>query len=140
SAAESPAHDLVLLKVPAAGLPAVPWGNSEGLRVGRLVASLGTTAEPLHYAVIGALHAKNPGEKGDLPIRVQAAADGARGIVFADFLQKRLDTDEVRGLLKPGDRITHLQDIPIPSVEEFTRVRRETTAAALLGARLKRTV
>jgi serine protease Do len=139
---QSREHDLALLKVPATGLPAVRWGKSGGLRVGQLIASLGTGPEPLHCGAVGALHTRNPGSKGYLPIRVGAAAEGVRGAVFTGFLPAHRQVDEARTLLKPGDLISHLDDLPTTSEADFARVRDRRTAAAdaLAGEWMKLTV
>jgi S1-C subfamily serine protease len=134
-------HDLALLKVPAANLMAVPWGKSEGLRPGKLVASLGPGPMPLHYAVIAATRARNPGVNGDLPIRVTPALGGKR-VAFAGWLLDRLEIEEARALLKRGDLITHLDVVPTPSADAFAKVRAERTKgpAALAGEWIKLTV
>jgi serine protease Do len=139
---ESRAHDLALLKVPATGLPAVRWGNSDGPRVAQLIASLGPDPRPLHYGVVGALRVVNPGIQGDLPFRVDSAPAGSSGVTFAEFLPRRREVDAARGLLNPGDLITHLDDIPTPTVDEFARVRDRLTQApgALAGEGIKLTV
>jgi S1-C subfamily serine protease len=139
---ESRAHDLALLKVPAAGLPAVRWGNAGEPRVGQLVASLGPDPRPLHYGVVGAVRVLNPGIPGDLPFRVEPVLAGSPGMAFIEFLPRRREVDAARGLLHPGDIITHLDDIPTQTPEEFTRVRDRLTQApgALAGEGIKLTV
>jgi serine protease Do len=143
--AESRDHDLALLKVPAKGLLAVRWGKSEGPRIGQLIASVGLGPQPLHYGAVGALSAKNPGIKGSLPISGKSAPKELRGMIFAEFVPRqplRLDIEEARGLLKAGDLITHLDDLPTPSLEEFVRVRDKRTQSpdALAGEWIKLTV
>ncbi|MCI0599433.1 MAG: trypsin-like peptidase domain-containing protein [Beijerinckiaceae bacterium] len=120
-AAQSCAHDLVLLKVPASGLPTLRWASSESPRVGRLVASLGPGLEPLHYAIVAGLRVRNPGTPGELALRVEAAGEGAKGVRFIDWSQNRLDLEEVRNLLRPGDRITRLNGVVIASPEDLAR-------------------
>jgi S1-C subfamily serine protease len=136
------AHDLALLKVPATGLPAVRWGNSDGPRVGQLIASLGSDPRPLHYGVVGAVRVVNPGIQGELPFRVDSAPAGSSGVTFAEFLPRRREVDATRGLLHLGDLITHLNDVPTPTAEEFARVRDRLTQApgALAGEGIKLTV
>jgi S1-C subfamily serine protease len=140
--AESRAYDLALLKVPAAGLPAVSWGDAGGLKAGRLVASLGPRPEPLHFAVVAAVRCKNPSVKGELPLRVVPPPDGARGVRFAGFSEDRLDLEAARRALKPGDRITHLDGVPTPTVEDFAaaRDRRVKGPEGLAGEWVKLTV
>jgi serine protease Do len=140
--AGSGAHDLALVKVAAARLSAVSWGTADGLRVGRLVASLGPGPEPLNYAVVAAVRCKNPGIKGRLPVRVEPAAVGSEGVLFAGFLEERREMDEARGFLRPGDRITHLDDVPAPTVADFARARDGRTQGpeALAGEWVKLTV
>jgi serine protease Do len=124
--AESREHDLALLKVSATRLPVVRWGKSNKLRIGQLVASVGTGPQPLHCGVVSALSVKNPGIKGSLPISVEPAPKERRGVIFTGLLPKqplRLEIEEARGLLKAGDLITHLDDVPTPSLDEFERVR-----------------
>ena len=132
-AAESAAHDLALLKVAAKSLPTLRWASSKSLRVGRLVASLGPGAEPLHYAIVAALNARNPGTPGELPLRVEAVGEGAKGVRFIDWTQNRLDLEEVRNLLKSGDCITHVNGIACASLEDFGRARRSATAPPALA-------
>jgi serine protease Do len=141
-AAESREHDLALVEVPAKGLPAVRWGKPGGPRVGQLVASLGPRPQPLHYGVVGALRVNNPGIKGYLPISGKPAPKGLRGMTFVKFLPSHLQVDEARGLLEAGDLITHLDDVPTPSADEFVKARDKRTAApdALAGEWIKLTV
>jgi serine protease Do len=138
-AGESRDHDLALLKVSATGLPAVQWGPADGPRVGQLLASLGPDPRPLHYGVVGAVHVRNPGVRGDLPFRV---APAPAGVAFAEFLPRRREVDAVRGALGPGDLITHLDGVPTPTAEEFARVRERLTKApgALAGEAVTLTV
>ncbi len=143
--AESREHDLALLKVAAKGLPAVCWSKSEEPRIGQLIASVGPGPQPLHYGVVGALSVKNAGIKGSLPISGKSAPKELRGMIFAEFVPRqplRLDIEEARGLLKAGDLITHLDDLPTPSLEEFVRLRDKRTQApdALTGEWIKLTV
>jgi S1-C subfamily serine protease len=117
-------HDLALLNVPAKGLPAVPWGKSGQPVVGQLIASLSPTPQPLHYGVVGAVQVKNPATRGYLLIAGRPAPEGAPGMIFTKFLPSDLPIDaEVQGWLQDGDLITHLDDVPTPSAEEFVRVR-----------------
>jgi serine protease Do len=141
-AGQSRAHDLALLRVPATGLPAVRWGQAGRPRVGQLIASLGPEPRPLHYGVVGAVRVQNPGARGDLPFRVVPAPAAAAAVAFAEFLPRRREVDAARGLLGPGDLITHLGDVPTPTVEEFASVRDRLTKApgALAGEWVKLTV
>ena len=141
--AESREHDLALLKVPAKGLPIATWAKSSQLGVGRLLASLGPTPQPLHYAVVGAVRVKNPATKGFLLVSSKPAPTGLAGITFTKLLSSHLMIDaDLRDCLKAGDLITHLDDVPTPSPEEFARVRDKRTQAAdvLPGDWLKLTV
>jgi serine protease Do len=134
-------HDLALLKVPAPGLPAVRWGSSNGLRVSQLIASLGPGSRPLHCAAVGAVHAKNPGVKGSVPITGKSATDGSRGMIFIEFFPNRLEIEEAHDSLKPGDLITHLDAVPTPSVDEFVKVQdKRAVPDALTGEWAKLTV
>ena len=139
---ESGAHDLALLKIPAAGLAAVLWGDADDLKVGRLIASLGPGPECLHYAVVAAVGCKNPGIKGELPIRVEPAPAGTKSVQCSGFPKERLDIDEVRGSLRPGDRITHVDDIATATVAEFATAcdRRMQGPDSLAGEWVKLTV
>jgi serine protease Do len=139
---ESRAHDLALLKVSATGLPAVRWGEPGGPRVGQLIASLGPDPRPLHYGVVGAVRVLNPGVRGDLPFRVGPAPAGATGVAFAEFMPRRREVDAARGLLNPGDLITHLDGVPTPTAEDFANVRNRLTKApeAIAGEGIKLTV
>jgi serine protease Do len=139
---ESRAHDLALLQVPGKGLPAVRWGKSDGLGVGQLIASLGPGQQPLHYGAVGALAVKNPGVKGYLPINTKAAPKDLDGMIFTNFMPSHLQVEEACGLLKAGDLITHLDDVPTPSADEFLRVRDKRLAApgVIVGEWIKLTV
>jgi S1-C subfamily serine protease len=129
--AASREHDLALLKVPAKGLRAVAWGKPVQLRVGQLIASLGPGAGPLHYGVVGALKVKNPATKGYLLISVKPAPRGSPGVVFTRFLPSGLPIDEeLRGWLRAGDLITHLNGVSTASAEELVRARDKCTRAA----------
>jgi serine protease Do len=121
--AESREHDLALLKVTAKNLPAVRWAKSGPLRAGQLVVSLGPGPEPLSYGVVAAARVKSPGGKGELPISVKSAPADAGGVAFVELRPKRLDLDEVQGSFQAGDLITHLGDIPTPSVAAFDNAR-----------------
>jgi hypothetical protein len=68
--------------------------------------------------------------RGFLAIGVKPAPEGLAGMVFSEFLPKRLEIDEARGLLQTGDLITHLVDLPTPTQHEFVRVRDERLGAA----------
>jgi serine protease Do len=138
----SRAHDLALVKVHASGLPAVSWGGASELKAGRLVASLAPGPEPLHYALVAAVRCRNPGVKGELLLRVEPAPDGAKGVRFTGFPEERLDLADARALLRPGDRITHLDDMPTPTVADFAgaRDRRVKGLEGLAGEWVKLTV
>jgi serine protease Do len=140
--AESREHDVALVRVSATGLPAVRWGKERGPRVGQLVASLGPDPAPLHLAVVGAVRCKNPGVKGYLPIDISPAMPGVRGVVFTRFQPSHRQVDEARALLKHGVLITHLDDRPTASREEFFQVRDNRLAMpdALSGEWMKLTV
>jgi serine protease Do len=139
--AESWPHDLALLKLPGTGLPVVRWAKQDEPRVGQLIAAPGLDPQRLDCGVVGAVRARNPATNGDVPIRVHAAVDGP-GVVFAEFWATRPELDEASKLLRAGDVITHLDDVPTPTVAEFTRVRKQRTAApdALAGEWVKLTV
>jgi serine protease Do len=140
--AESRAHDLALLKVAGKGLPAVRWAKQGEPHLGQLIASLGPGPEPLHYAVVAGVRVNNPGIKGELPIRVQPAPAGSKGARFVEFVPKRLEIEEARGLLQAGDLITHLDGAATPTADAFAKVRAKLTAGpdALEGEWLKLTV
>lgn len=141
--AESREHDLALLKLPAKGLPVPQWSKPGQPTVGQLVASLGPTSQTLHCGVVGALRVKNPVTRGFLPVTGQPAPNGAVGMAFASLLPSHLTIDEdLRGCLKAGDLITHLDDLPTPSAEDFARIRDQRLQAAELrpGDWLKLTV
>jgi serine protease Do len=139
---ESRAHDLALLHVPAAGLPVVRWGKSSEIRVGQLLASPGPGPQPLHYGSVAAVHVKNPSTKSYLPISVGPAPEGLRGAAFTGFLPAHRQIDEARGLLQPGDLLTHLDEVPTLSKEEFVRVRdqRIATPNTFAGEWIKLTI
>jgi serine protease Do len=119
---ESRDHDLAFLSVPAKDLPAVRWAKSGQPRAGQLIASLDPAAEPLHYAVIGAVCVKNPGTKGELPVRIKPAPAVAIGVAFAEFVPARLDAEAVRGSLTAGDLITSLDGVATPTPAAFAKV------------------
>jgi serine protease Do len=140
--AEARAHDLTLLQLPAQGLPVATWAKGPPA-VGQLLASLGPAPQPLHYGVVGALHVKNPATRGYLLIGGKPAPEGSTGMAFTKLLPSHLAIDEdLRRSLQAGDLITHLDDVPTPSAEEFARVRDQRTQAAhaLPGDWLKLTV
>jgi serine protease Do len=134
----SSGYDLALLKMDPAGLPAVVWGKEEGPRVGQIVASLGPNPRPIHFATIGATRVLNPAKSGNLPVSGKPVPEGTAGIVFEEFW-KSVEADEVRELFKPGDLITHLDDVPTPTADEFVKVRERRLAGSdgFIGERVK---
>jgi S1-C subfamily serine protease len=122
-AAASRDHDLALLKVPGATIPALRWGKSAGLRAGHLVASVGPGTQPMCYGIVGAVRVANPDARGYLPIKVAPPADGSKALVFQGLVPAHLQVDNTRDLLKPGDRITGIDGNPPAPAEEFARRR-----------------
>jgi S1-C subfamily serine protease len=136
-------HDLALLKVEATGLLAATWAKADGLHVGQVVASLGPDPRPLHFGVVGGRQIANPAVKGFLPINGQPTTpEGLSGHVFTEVWDKRPDVGDLRERLKAGDLITHVDDVPTPTPEEYLKVRDKRMAApdALMGERVKLTV
>src|SRR5438445_412556 len=79
--------------------------------------------------------------KGSVPITGKSAPEGSHGMIFAEFFPKRLEIEEARDSLKPGDLITHLDDVPTPSAEDFVKVQeRRAQPDALTGEWAKLTV
>jgi serine protease Do len=135
-------HDLVLLKVEAADLPVGRWAEAGGPRTGQVVASLRPDPRPLHFGVVGGSHVPNPGVKGYLPIDGGPTPKGQTGFWFKEIWKYRPEVSNLRELLKAGDLITRVDDIPTFTGEEYVKVRDERVSAAnmLIGERIKLTV
>lgn len=136
-------HDLALLKVDATDLPAAKWAKADGLRVGQIVASLGADPRPLHFGVVGGTRVSNPAVKGYLPINGKPTTPkGLTGHVFTEVWKNRPDIGNIGELLKADDLITHLDDTPTPTPEEYSKLRDKRLAAAdaLVGERIKLTI
>jgi serine protease Do len=136
-------YDLALLKVNATSLPTAAWAGAGSLHLGQIVASLGPDPQPIHFGVIGAVGVSNPPVTGYLPISgKETTPKGLSGHVFTEVWNNRPDIGDLRERLRAGDLITHLDDLPTPTPEEYLKVRDRRLAApdAMVGERVKLTV
>lgn len=136
----SPEYDLALLKVDAADLPETSWAETDEPQVGQLIASIGPDPRPLNFGVLGGIHVDNPAETGYLPIIGKPQnPEGLTGLVFAEIWRNGPDAGNLGSLLKPGDLITHLDNIPTSTQQEYFKVVKEhvTGPRAIVGERIK---
>lgn len=141
--AGSQEYDLTLLKVDAADLPKTSWAEAGEPQVGQLIASIGPDPRPLHFGVVGGIHVDNPAETGYLPIIGKSETPmGLAGLVFAEVWRNGPDAGNLGSLLKPGDLITHIDDIPTPTQHEYLKVVKKhvTGPRAMVGERIKLSV
>lgn len=121
--AASAEHDVALLKLAAGDLPAARWAQKLPT-VGTFVFSiLGGSQGPLQAAIVGAETCPELARANDIPqipISVQLNAAGAPTVKEAGA--NNAEFDAYKELLEPGDVITHLDNIPTPTGEEYGRV------------------
>ncbi|HOM18500.1 MAG TPA: PDZ domain-containing protein, partial [Thermoguttaceae bacterium] len=101
---QAEAFDLALLKVPAEGLPKIPWSDRGDPAVGQWVAAVGPQEEPLAVGVISVPRRPIPPPRGMLGVLLE---DGPQGPVIRQVLPK--SPAEQAGL-QANDVITHLND------------------------------
>ncbi len=136
-------HDLSLLKVETPGLPGGMWAKAVAPRVGQLMASLGPAPRPVHFGVVGAVRVSNPAMTGYLPISgKETTPEGLAGMIFTELWKDRPDVGNLNEMLKVGDVITHVDDVPTPTPVQYLKVRDKRVAApgALIGERIKLTI
>jgi serine protease Do len=126
-------HDIALLKIQATGLPVPRWGRTP--RVGQILLTSDPASAPPTIGVVCAARTYSPGVKGFLPINIEAQSP----IKITGMWAGR---PEAEGLLQPGDLLTHIEGQPVPTLEEYLRIRNNAVAApnALMGERITLTV
>ena len=124
-----PRFDLAMLKIDAAGLPAIGW-NLKDPEVGQWVAAAGLTDDPLAVGVISVPRRAIPPDSGVLGIKID---DGEKGVTISEVLKK---SPAEKAGLKKDDVITHVDGQPVKNREELTAVLRKYRA----GTKVKLTV
>lgn len=125
--AASPEHDLALLKLDAAGLPAPVWADRPP-RVGALIAPRGDArwADPLGVAVVGSEVRREDlplGDVAQLPFYFEPDADKRPVIRKAPVaVGVSGEVESQPEVFLPGDIITHLAGAPTPTMDEFGKV------------------
>lgn len=79
------AFDLALLKVPAEGLPNIPWSEKADVAVGQWVAAVGPQGEPLGVGVISVPPHRIPPPRAMLGVMLD---DGPQGPVIREVIPK----------------------------------------------------
>jgi serine protease Do len=135
-------HDLALLKADMTGLPVAEWADAKSLHIGQAIASIGLTPRPLNFGVIGAMHSRNPGTQGVLPIANWESAPPPGTGVRIVALPTRGNKGDGDSSLQLEDVITHFDGQPTPTSEDLTKLRneREASPAGLAGERVNLTV
>ncbi len=128
----SEAFDLALLKVPAEGLPRIPWSDRSDLAVGQWVAAVGPQEEPLALGVISIPRRPIPPPRGMLGIILE---DGPQGPVIRQVLPK--SPAEQAGL-RVNDIITQMNNQPVKDrnqLQELTKPLRPGHKVSLVVVR-----
>jgi serine protease Do len=108
-------HDLAMLKVEAADLPAIQWADGK-VAVGQWVASAGTGALPIAVGVISVGRRRIPARSGMLGIMLGDVPDGLR------VMQVVPDSAAARAGIQLDDVILALNGKPTPTREELAHV------------------
>jgi serine protease Do len=125
-------HNLALLKVAAKGLPAVVW-SERPLKAGMIVASVGpapivsinaTLKQPVFGAVGSSVLIDVPLQRVQFPFDdVHAPKAAIAGVqITKAWTIDPLDPSKTIPVVRDGDVVTHVQGIPVPTVEEYKRV------------------
>jgi serine protease Do len=132
-------HDLALLKVSATGLPVAAWSDRP-LTPGVIVASVGPEPDAPVFGAVGSPVLEVPLEKGGrLPFSVRAPEPAAAepGVEITDVWEAMPPTTQgVQGY----DLLTHVEDTPVPTTEEYKRVTKRLLEMAVAGERLQLTI
>jgi len=118
--AASAEHDVALMKIEVQNWPAVSWSESRP-EMGMIVASLlGRSAGPLSLSIVGAETCEEPARPNDIPQILLSAEAGEGNVpVVTRFGGTTAEYDVYRHLLQPGDVVTSLNGIPIPTIKEY---------------------
>jgi serine protease Do len=121
----SPEHDLALLKLDAAGLPAPAWADRPP-RVGALVAPRGDArwSDPLRVAVVGSdvrREDPRPGDVAQVPFYFEPDPD-KRPVIQKSPVAVSGEVESQPEVFRPGDVITHLAGTPTPTMDELGKV------------------
>jgi serine protease Do len=138
-AGRSTEHDLALLKVNATGLPVAAWSDRP-LKPGVIVASVGPEPDAPVFGAVGSPVLEVPLEKGcRLPFNVRDPEPAAAepGVEITDVWESIPPTAQgVQG----HDLLTHVEDTPVPTTEEYQRVTKRLLEKAVAGERLQLTI
>jgi serine protease Do len=136
--ARSREYDLALLKVAARDLPVAPW-SERSLTMGAIVASIELDSRPLSFGTVCSPIQEVARERGELAFLVQAAEPGVAGVRVKDIWERKPRTKRI---LQNGDLLTHVEDIPTPSPDEYWRVATRLLDApkAIVGEKMQLTI
>jgi serine protease Do len=117
--AQHEAFDLALLKVPAEGLPKIPWSEQADPAVGQWVAAVGPQEEPLAVGVISVPRRRIPPPRAMLGVMLD---DGPQGPVIRQVIPK--SPAEQAGL-RVNDIITQLNDQPVKDRNQLVELTKQ---------------
>ncbi|MCS7305631.1 MAG: trypsin-like peptidase domain-containing protein [Thermoguttaceae bacterium] len=115
----SEAFDLALLKIPAEGLPKIPWSNRADPAVGQWVAAVGPQEEPLAIGVISVPRRPVPPPRGMLGVILE---DGPQGPVIREVIP---NSPAAQAGLRVKDVITQLNDQPVKNRNQFVELTKQ---------------
>jgi len=113
------AFDLALLKVPAEGLPNIPWSEQADPAVGQWVAAVGPQEEPLAVGVISVPRRRIPPARAMLGVMLE---DGPQGPFVRQVIPK--SPAEQAGL-RVNDIITQLNDQPVKDRNQLVELTKQ---------------
>jgi len=125
-------HDLAMLKIPASGLPVIPWStNKPG--VGQWLAAAGTAEDPLALGVLSVPQRRIPPISGVLGVNLKPGDQGPAQI------EKVLPGSPAeKAGLKDGDIITHVDGQPINNGPELVAAIKQRRVGDLVRLNVKR--
>ena len=125
-------HDLAMLKIPASGLPVIPWSTSKP-GVGQWLAAAGTAEDPLALGVLSVPQRRIPPISGVLGVNLKPGAEGPAQI------EKVLPNSPAeKAGLKDGDVITHVDGQPIKNGAELVAAIKQRRVGDLVRLNVKR--
>ncbi len=115
----SEAFDLALLKVPAEGLPKIPWSDRADPAVGQWVAAVGPQEEPLAVGVISVPRRPIPPPRAMLGVMLE---DGPQGPVVRQVIPQ---SPAERAGLRVNDIIAQLNDQPLKDRNQLVELTKQ---------------
>jgi serine protease Do len=125
-------YDLAMLKIEAAGLPAVQWSKSEPV-VGQWLAVPGPGADPLAIGVLSVTQRKIPPINGMLGVTLKAGANAEAQITY---ITPRSAADIAQ--LKVGDIITHVNGKATSTSDDLVAAIKQLRAGDSVRLNVKR--